>query len=92
MDIAVQSNNSLNMRKSLTIISKVQKRTKVITFQLKIKANQSIALNGTAHCLTVLNGMKHFTKTRSKTEMVSDTFTSQDSRYKRYIKKNECHK
>ena len=67
-----------------------------MTVLLKIKANQSAALSGTAYCLTILTGVQHFPKFEriswSKTEMVSDTNSLQDSHYKRYIKKNEGHK
>ena len=63
LGIALQSNKSLSIRKSLTIIGKVQKGTeRIMTFQLKIKGNRSVALNGTAYCLTILIGLKHFTK------------------------------
>ena len=56
LDISVQSNDSFNIT-SLTII-KVQKRTKGFYNTLvENESNPSAALNGTAHCLTILTGI-----------------------------------
>ena len=62
LDISVQSNDSFNMITSLTIIGKVQKRTKGFYDTLvENESNPNAALNGTAHCLTILTGIQHVT-------------------------------
>ena len=71
------------------------KQKYITTFQLKLKANRSAALNGRAHCLTISAGRAYTTfykktkaNTGTKTEMVSDTFNLQDSPHKRNVKRN----
>jgi len=78
---------SSNLRKSLTITYKEHKGTKIyydILVENESKPKCCIKWNSTLKTILYL-----FFNTGSKTEAVSDTFSSEDSRYKHYVKKNE---
>ena len=97
LGIAVQSNKFLSMRKSVTIIGKVQKGTKsYYDILVENKSKLQCCIKWNSILSNNINWPKTFYKitknTWSKTEMVLDTFNAQVSHHKHYIEKNESYK
>ena len=81
------------MRKSLTLIGKVQKGTKsYYDILVENKSKPKCCIKWNSILSNNINWPTTFYKIQKILEMVSDTFSSQDSHYKHYIKKNDSYK